>query len=29
MGKSAGGHDFPLDLTDEERLQVLEYLKTL
>lgn len=28
-GKSAGGHDFPSKLTDDEKRQVLEYLKTL
>ena len=28
-GKSATGHDFPLELTDEQRTAVLEYLKTL
>ena len=28
-GKSAAGHDFPLELTPEERTAVLEYLKTL
>ncbi len=28
-GKSAAGHDFSLELTAEERLAVLEYLKTL
>ncbi len=28
-GKSASGHDFPLELTVEERTAVLEYLKTL
>jgi mono/diheme cytochrome c family protein len=28
-GKSASGHDFPLELTTEERKAVLEYLKTL
>ena len=29
LGKSAGGHDFPLELTNDERSAVLEYLKTL
>lgn len=28
-GKSAGGHDFPNKLTETEKRQVLEYLKTL
>ena len=28
-GKSAAGHDFPLELTSEQRTAVLEYLKTL
>jgi mono/diheme cytochrome c family protein len=28
-GKSASGHDFPASLTDDERRQLLEYLKTL
>ncbi len=28
-GKSAAGHDFPLDLTEQQRTAVLEYLKTL
>jgi hypothetical protein len=28
-GKSADGHNFPLDLTEEQRTAVLEYLKTL
>ncbi len=28
-GKTAGGHDFPNKLTDIEKQQVLEYLKTL
>ena len=29
FGKSAAGHDFPSVLTEDERNQVLEYLKTL
>jgi hypothetical protein len=29
LGKSASGHDFPLELTADERTAVLEYLKTL
>ncbi len=29
FGKSASGHDFPNELTEEERGAVLEYLKTL
>lgn len=29
FGKSAKGHDFPLELTADERASVLEYLKTL
>ncbi len=29
LGKSAAGHDFPIDLTPDERSAVLEYLKTL
>ncbi len=29
FGKSAAGHDFPLQLTDDEARAVLEYLKTL
>ena len=29
FGKSAAGHDFPEQLTDQEARAVLEYLKTL
>jgi len=29
IGKSASGHDFPLELTADQRTAVLEYLKTL
>jgi len=29
FGKSAAGHDFPDELTDDEKTAVLEYLKTL
>ncbi len=29
FGKSAAGHEFPLELTPHERTAVLEYLKTL
>lgn len=29
VGKSAQGHDFPLELREHERWEVLEYLKTL
>ncbi len=29
FGKSAGGHSYPNQLTDDERRDVLEYLKTL
>ena len=28
-GKSAAGHDFPGELSEEERVSLLEYLKTL
>lgn len=29
QGKSASGHDFPRELSKEQRIEVLEYLKTL
>jgi hypothetical protein len=29
FGKSSSGHDFPIELTESERADVLEYLKTL
>jgi mono/diheme cytochrome c family protein len=29
LGKSNSGHDYPNELTEEEKIQVLEYLKTL
>jgi cytochrome c553 len=29
LGKSAAGHDYPSELSEDERRQVLEYLKTL
>ncbi len=28
-GKSAAGHDFPDELTEDEKTAVLEYLKTI